>query len=148
MGDMQAERLHHGLPVLKVKNIILVDILRVELPRLRQRKQFPGYLPLFSVRAGKLSQSLCRSFHKSFRNVFFLIGISYAFLLPGFPDRLKQRHCLIAQLVHHMNTAAVDIQNDRISVVGILMYHKIILFRQTPPTPQRSSEISRCLPET
>ncbi len=36
VGDMQTERLHHSLSVFEIKDIIFVDILRIELSGLRK----------------------------------------------------------------------------------------------------------------
>ena len=99
MGNMQTERLYHSLPVFKIKNIVFVDILCVELLHLSQRKQLFGDLPLFFCRTGKFPQGFYRLFQKGIRNtlrlfpLFFRIcsgitAFSCFFLLPPcFPDR-------------------------------------------------------------
>ena len=54
MGDMQTQCLDHRLPVLKVKNVILVNVLREKASLLLKRKDFFHSLTKLSLRIRKL----------------------------------------------------------------------------------------------
>ena len=115
MSDMQAQRLHHRLSLFYFVNIVLIDI--------------PGK-----------QASLSGQFRHSLQNIpEILLGTGIAQLLfqviPGFwlPQSfdclkfilpLKRPDHIIGCLIHYMDSPAVHIKDDIISIILIQMYHK------------------------
>ena len=114
MGNVQAQCLDYGLALLKIKNIILVNI---------GSKQLSGLLQL---------QDLIHRFGDLFLGIGDVRKIQYGGLdsvriLDAFRyQRLYQRDHIIHNIIHHMDRTTVHIHDDIIAVALILVYHSFI----------------------
>ena len=109
VGNVQAQRFHHSLPVLERIYIILIDILCKELSGLLQGQKLLRQFLRLKKRNGKL---LC---HRP--GNFFLIPF------PLINQPFHHRNRIIGRLVHHMHTAAVDIHHNMEAIIDISVYH-------------------------
>ena len=95
VGHMEAEGLDHGAAVLEVECLVGVGVLREQLPRLGQsvdiRQTFPDLFPGIAA------------LQKGFR-------------LRAALSLVQQGDGIVGQLVHGVDAAAVDVQNDIVSV--------------------------------
>ena len=106
---MQAERLDNGFSVLKSVYVILVNILGKKLSLFFQIQDLLHRL----LRLGHLhSQLLC---HRA--------G-NFLPRLRSLPEKpFHNRDGIVGCLVHHMDTAAVYVHHNMVTVAYILMYH-------------------------
>ena len=109
--DVEAEGLHHRLPFLEVKDIILVDVRREQLSLCRQFQDLVHSFPQFLRRTGQPLMAAQGLFHRR--------RILHALLR----QRLRQGNDVIDQIVHHMDGTAVHIHHDIVSIAFILVYH-------------------------
>ena len=115
--DMQAQRLHHCVPLLEINHSIPVYILTHQTQGLAPLAEqgaillkgtdICNHLLNFRLRDIRLSRILFQ--HR-------LCNLRRSVLFP-------QLDHIISQVVHHMDTAAVDVQDNIISVALILMNH-------------------------
>ena len=112
VGNMKAQGLYHGLAFLKVYHIILIDICG---------KQLLGIDQLLGVGKGVL-QILLRVFSLQGRKNCVLLILCELLRLFHIGHNVRQGlYHIIKKGVHRMDRAAVNIQDDMISVVDILM---------------------------
>ena len=106
VGDVQAQRLHHGLSRLEIKNGVPVDILREQQARLPELGAFRQCLPdqVRRVGAGQLP--------------------TYALLVFSL---VEQGNRVIHQIVHHVHASAVHVEDDVKTVVFKLMDQKELI---------------------
>ena len=117
VGNVETESLHHRLALFDLIDQALICILCEQLSRPGQFRQIPKGLGDLTLRVLLLQRRGCC--RRQFRRLQFLGGIG---LFPG----SQPFHQLIAQRVHHMDRAAVHIQDDLISVILILVNQGLI----------------------
>ena len=146
MGNMQAQRLYHRLPVLEIPDIIFVNILRKQMSGFIQLQNFfYSFLQLlFCIRklffrellfSRLLSFTGALRFQRCKDTLFFFYSVIDAFLNPWYH--------IIDTIVHNMYASAVHIHYDVVAVVFVLVYHwktSFLFYRNCPgPDSERQS---------
>ena len=132
VGNVQAERFHHGLPLRKRIYIVFVNVLGKKLSRFFQGKKFLRQFPCFGMGQGKLLLKCLRNY--------------LLILRPLCNQPLHHGNRIISGPVHHMHAAAVDIHHNMISIINIPVYHKffslsVTLIPQCRPVMRRMSSL-------
>ena len=116
VGDVQTQRLHDRAPLLEVKCLRLVDILREQLPGLRQLFNLPENLLRISLGIALLPG----------RNQG-VIPVDIGRKSPSdlFPRlaRVEKRDRVITHVVYHMDAAGKCVKNDIVAIQSVLMNH-------------------------
>ena len=114
MGNVQAQCLDYGLALLKIKNIILVNIGSKQLSCLLQLQNFVHRFGDLFLGIGDIRKIQYSS----------LDGVR---ILDAFcHQRLYQWDHIIHNIIYDMNGTTVHIHNDIIAVALILVYHSFI----------------------
>ena len=114
MGNVQAQCLDYGLALLKIKNIILVNIGSKQLSCLLQLQNFVHRFGDLFLGIGDIRKIQ----YSSFDGVRILDAFCH--------QRLYQWDHIIHNIIYDMNGTTVHIHNDIIAVALILVYHSFI----------------------
>ena len=101
MGDMKAQCFYHCGTLFEINDLVLIGIFREKRSLVFQHLHIIQHFPDILFRPSVLQ--LCHDILRS--------------------AVLIQAYHLIGQLIHHMNSSAVHIQNNVVTVVIIAMYH-------------------------
>ena len=114
MGNVQAQCLDYGLTLLKIKNVILINIGSKQLSCLLQFQDLVHRFGDLFLGIG----DICKIQYSSLDGVRILDTFCH--------QRLYQRNHIIHNIIYHMDRTTVHIHNDIIAVALILVYHSSI----------------------
>ena len=114
MGNVQAQCLDYGLTLLKIKNVILINIGSKQLSCLLQFQDLVHRFGDLFLGIG----DICKIQYSSLDGVRILDTFCH--------QRLYQRNHIIHNIIYHMDRTTVHIHNDIIAVALILVYHSFI----------------------